>query len=240
MKDLIKNKKIIIIGIIAIILLIIISFMIWYFISISHVGNNEEEIEITIPLGSGTNRIAEILKENNLIKNETAFKLYVKINNVSDFQAGTYYLKQSMNLKEITDMLKTGIMHDPNQLNITYLEGKNIRWLANKIAETKSVTATINIKAITGGYTETTQEEEGNNTTANSTTQSKTVKVVITVGGTTVYSDSNVDKNTTNKQATISGKGTADVVLTITDSNGGNWVRTQSVNFNNATSISFQ
>ncbi len=140
MKDLIKNKKIIIIGIIAIILLIIISFMIWYFISISHVGNNEEEIEITIPLGSGTNRIAEILKENNLIKNETAFKLYVKINNVSDFQAGTYYLKQSMNLKEITDMLKTGIMHDPNQLNITYLEGKNIRWLANKIAETTNNT----------------------------------------------------------------------------------------------------
>ena len=121
----------------------------------------------------------------------------------------------------------------------TVNEGTSVTITVNKIAETKTVTATIDIKAITGGYTEST-EEEGNNTTNNTTTQSKTVNIVITVGGTTVYSDSNVDKNTTNKQATISGKGTTNVVLTITDSNGGNWVRTQSVNFNNATSISFQ
>ena len=38
-----------------------------------------------------------------------------------------------MNLKEIAEMLKTGVMHDPNQLNITYIEGKNIIWLAKEI-----------------------------------------------------------------------------------------------------------
>ncbi len=135
MKDLIKNKKTLIaVGIIAILVLII-SFTIWYFTSISRVSKNEEEIEITIPLGSGSSTIADILKENNLIKSKTAFKIYVKINKVSDFQAGKYYLKQNMNVKEITEMLKTGIMHDPNQINITYLEGKNFRWLASKIAE---------------------------------------------------------------------------------------------------------
>lgn len=131
-----KNKiMLIIIVIISIIILVAIGALIWYFTSISPAGKNEEEIEITIPLGSGTSTIADILEENNLIKNKTAFKLYVKLNKVSDFQAGTYYLKQSMGLKEITQMLKTGIMHDPNQLNITYLEGKNFRWLAKTIAE---------------------------------------------------------------------------------------------------------
>ena len=40
-----------------------------------------------------------------------------------------------MSLKEITQMLQSGIMYDPNELTITYLEGKNIRWLANKIEE---------------------------------------------------------------------------------------------------------
>ena len=69
-----------------------------------------------------------------------AFKIYVKINKVSNFQAGTYYLKQNMNVKEITDMLQTGIMHDPNQLSITYIEGKNMRWLAKKIEETTNNT----------------------------------------------------------------------------------------------------
>ena len=51
---------------------------------------------------------------------------------------------------------------------------------------------------------------------------------------------SGIYKNTTSKTASFSGKGTADVVLTITDDNGGNWVRTQNINFNNVTTIAFQ
>lgn len=137
MRNLIKNK--ILLAIIALVL-IIIGCILWYFVSISHVNKNDTEIEVTIPLGSGTSKIAEILKENKLIRNKTAFKIYVKINKVSNFQAGTYYLKQNMNVKEITDMLQTGIMHDPNQLSITYIEGKNMRWLAKKIEETTNNT----------------------------------------------------------------------------------------------------
>lgn len=137
MKNLIKNKMVLAI---IVLVLIIIGCILWYFVSISHVNKNDTEIEITIPLGSGTSKIAEILKENKLIRNKMAFKIYVKINKVSNFQAGTYYLKQNMNVKEITDMLQTGIMHDPNQLSITYIEGKNMRWLAKKIEETTNNT----------------------------------------------------------------------------------------------------
>ena len=63
------------------------------------------------------------------------FKIYTKLNKVSNFQAGTYYLKQNMSLKEISEMLKSGIMYDQNEIKITYLEGKNMRWLAKKISE---------------------------------------------------------------------------------------------------------
>lgn len=128
-----KNK--LIIGVVGIALLILIICLIWYSVNILSVNKtNQDEIEVIIPFGSGASKIADILKENDIIKSKTAFKIYVKINKVSDFQAGTYYLKKSMNLKEITEILKTGIMHDPNQLNITYIEGKNIRWLAREIA----------------------------------------------------------------------------------------------------------
>ena len=134
MKEKLENKKLIL-GVIGIAVLIVIIGLIWYFSSISPVNKkSNQEIEVTIPLGSSSNNIANVLKENNIIKSKLAFKIYVKINKVSDFQAGTYYLKQNMNLKEITEMLKTGIMHDPNQLNITYIEGKNIRWLAKEIS----------------------------------------------------------------------------------------------------------
>ena len=137
MKELSKKlqNKNLILGIIGFAILIIIISLIWYFSSISPVNKkSEQEIQVTIPLGSSSSQIADVLKENNLIKSKLAFKIYVKINKVSDFQAGTYYLKQSMNIKGITEILKTGIMHDPNQLNITYIEGKNIRWLAKEIA----------------------------------------------------------------------------------------------------------
>ena len=40
-----------------------------------------------------------------------------------------------MNLKEITQMLQTGIMFDPNQITITYLEGKPMWWLVNVLSK---------------------------------------------------------------------------------------------------------
>lgn len=126
-------KKIIII-IIAIILVAILLALGTYKILTKPVSKNVEEKEIEIPLGSGTSAIADILKENNLIRSKNAFKLYVKLHKISNFQAGTYYLKESMTLKEITEMLQTGIMFDPSQTTITYLEGKPMWWLADVIA----------------------------------------------------------------------------------------------------------
>ena len=102
------------------------------------------------------------------------------------------------------------------------------------MAEPKDLTVNINVKAITN-YTEPSDDE---NSTSDTTTNNR-VSIEIKVGGETVYTDSNVDKNITDKTATIQGKGTATVQLTITDSNGGNWSRTQTVNFNDATTISF-
>lgn len=143
MKELLSNlgKKKLIIVLVAALLLILAISLIWYFSSISPINKkNQDEIEITVPLGSGTSKIADILKENKVIKSKIAFKIYVKTNKVSNFQAGTYYLKQNMNLKEITEMLKTGTMNNPNQLKITYIEGKNMRWLAKEIANITSNT----------------------------------------------------------------------------------------------------
>lgn len=129
------NKKIIII-IVGVLLATIISVLTWYFTSITEIDKkNKDEIEIKIPLGSGARTIADILKDKEIIKNKTAFMIYIKLNKITNFQAGEYYLNKSMNIKELTQILQTGKVEDPNQLNITYLEGKNIRWLAKKIDE---------------------------------------------------------------------------------------------------------
>ena len=126
------KKVVIIIAIILVAILLIIGA---YRILTMPVSKNITEKQVEIPMGSGTSKIAEILKNNNLIRSKTAFKVYVKLNKISNFQAGTYYLKESMNLKEITEMLQTGKMYDPNRITITYLEGKPMWWLAKTISE---------------------------------------------------------------------------------------------------------
>lgn len=126
-----KKIRNIVIGI----LIIIIICLGTYKILTMPVSNDISEKKIVITGGSGAIRIAKILKENNLIRNELAFRIYVKINKISNFMEGTYYLKESMSLKEITDMLQTGIVYDPNNISITYLEGKPMWWLAEMIEE---------------------------------------------------------------------------------------------------------
>lgn len=113
-------------------------------------------------------------------------------------------------------------------------KGSSITITVNSYEESKTMTININVKSITGGYIE---ESSGENTTGN--TVAKTVSITLKSGNTTLYSDSGVDKNTTNKSTTISGKGSMDLTLTITDSNGGSWTRTKTVNFNNDSSVSF-
>ena len=117
--------------------------------------------------------------------------------------------------------------------NKTVDEGTTITITVNQVAEDKTVNATIDVKAITGGYEENSEGEDESNVV-------KTVNIEIKVGDNTVYTDSNVDKNTTNKSASISGRGSQRVTLTITDSNGGNWTRTQTVNFDSSSTISFK
>lgn len=122
------------IGLIIFVILII-GLVIVYTSMFTKVSSSNAQIQVNIPLGTGTSGIAKILKENEIIKSELGFKIYTKINNINDFQAGEYNLSQNMTLKEIAKSLQSGVVFDPEQLNFTYLEGKNIRWLAEEIAE---------------------------------------------------------------------------------------------------------
>ena len=115
-------------------------------------------------------------------------------------------------------------------------EGTTVTVTVNKIAENKTATISIDVKSITGGYEaekSSTENSTDNSATSSSTTSTtaKTVNITIKSGDTTLWSDSGVDKNTT-KTASISGKGSMDLTVTLTDSNGGNWVRQLSLNFN--------
>lgn len=117
------------------IIIVLLGLGAWYFISLSGTGTSEEEVSFEIGLGSGTDKIATILKENDVIRSKEAFKIYVKLNKVSNFQAGKYTLTKDMKVPEIVEALQKGILYKNAECNITFIEGKTFSNIAKTIAE---------------------------------------------------------------------------------------------------------
>ena len=117
-------------------------------------------------------------------------------------------------------------------------EGTAITLTVNKVAENKTVTVNINVKAITGGYTESTEGAENNTGNTSSSTTSKTVN--IKVNGET---RTGVSKNETNCSVSLTGKEgeSTTVTVTITDPTTGSTIYSSSkpLTFGTQDSLSF-
>ena len=131
-----KKVIIIILSILAAILLILASIVIWYNVSLMPAKKGDENKQIVkIEMGSGAADIAKTLKNADVIKSSLAFRIYVKLNNISNFQAGNYEVTKSMSVEDIAKLLQTGKLNDESIAVITFVEGKNMRWIAQKISE---------------------------------------------------------------------------------------------------------
>ena len=90
--------------------------VIFYFYNLSPVNSkNNEEIEVEIPDGTSTIRIGKILKEKELIKNETVFRIYVITHNVKSMKASNYLFRKNMSLPG-RDILSFG----PTSYNLSF------------------------------------------------------------------------------------------------------------------------
>ncbi|WP_455541883.1 endolytic transglycosylase MltG [Intestinibacter sp.] len=118
-----SNKKKVIILVSSVVLLILIGVMFVIYESGPYNKNNGEDIVVDIPMGSTVNNVADILKENNLIKNEFIFKMNFKIkNNYSHMKSGKYLLNQKLSNSDIIDKLVSGQMYQEG-IKVTIPEG---------------------------------------------------------------------------------------------------------------------
>ena len=106
----------------------------FYKYNLTSVSNDTTDKVITINEGTITS-IAKTLKDNNLIRNELIFKLYIKIHNINNLKASVYNLNESMSLDEIVNILSDGNSYNPDAISITFKEGKNMRYIATTISE---------------------------------------------------------------------------------------------------------
>lgn len=130
-----KRLAIIISIILGIIALFILSCCIFYNLNLKAVSNEFSEVEFMVESGSTYYSIISKLKEQDLIRNELCFKLYIKFNKVNNIEAGTYVLNKNMSVSEIVDVFSNGNIYNPDAVVMTFKEGKHMRWIANTISE---------------------------------------------------------------------------------------------------------
>ena len=127
-----KKRVVLILSVILIIGILL--GIIFYNVGLKAVSSDNIEIEFIIDEGSTYYSVINKLKEENIIKNELCFKIYIKLNSKTRLEAGTYKLRKNMSVKEIVEILDKGNNYNPDAINITFKEGKNMRWIASAIA----------------------------------------------------------------------------------------------------------
>lgn len=106
-----------------------------YNYNIGPVSRDKELKEIVIEEGETFLTIAPTLKENNLIKSEFFYKLYIKIMKPETFEAGVYELSENMGVAKIVEKISSGSDYEGQIIRITFVEGKNMRYIASTIKE---------------------------------------------------------------------------------------------------------
>ncbi len=141
-----KVARIVLVLIILIIIIAIIAFCVVkskYENSLTPVNSeeNSESIIVEISQGMSTSQIADLLEEENVIQNATMFKVYIKLNDVGNFQAGKYEFENGKDdVESICQKLVNGDIYDES-VTITFVEGKTIEDYAEVIEENTNNTA---------------------------------------------------------------------------------------------------
>lgn len=113
---------------------VILALGVYYKVNMAGTSNSDTKKIVNIEEGT-INDIAKTLKDNNLIKNVSIFKIYIKLTNKSNLKAGTYELSENMGVEKIVKILEKGTKYNPNEISITFKEGINIRKIATLISE---------------------------------------------------------------------------------------------------------
>lgn len=107
-------------------------------------------VSVTIPEGAGTEDIAEILKENDLIGSVFGFKLTSKLEGFDGtYKQGTYSIDTGMTKRQIMELLQSGKV--AADLKLTVPEGYTVKQIAAKAEEAGICTAEEFINEVNNG-----------------------------------------------------------------------------------------
>ncbi|MFH1088228.1 MAG: endolytic transglycosylase MltG [Patescibacteria group bacterium] len=125
----------IIIAAITIVVLISVAGWLWVSVNLSAPEDESRLVDFTVVSGSSVETIASNLKQDNIIRNSTAFTLYVRWQGLSaQIQAGDYQLDASQDADVIARALSSGEALT-NEIAITIPEGLSNAELSELLAQ---------------------------------------------------------------------------------------------------------
>ena len=97
----------------------------WYTKQLEAVSpGSSQKVRLTIEAGTGPDGIAALLKQNELIRSETAFSWYIRLHNVANtLQAGPYRLSKGDDVPTLVKQLTSGKV---DSFRITFLPGDTL------------------------------------------------------------------------------------------------------------------
>lgn len=97
---------------------------------------SDSTVEVQIPKGMGTSRIADVLEREGIIKNSLLFKVNFKLKYEGvSLLAGKYALKPGMTYDEIIQKLRAGDIIPDEVIRFTIPEGYTIQQMADKLSD---------------------------------------------------------------------------------------------------------
>lgn len=130
-----KGFHVSVFGGILIVLLIVVVSGLFYIDSLNKPfdSDNKEYISISIPMGTATEAIGNILEEKGVIKGAQRFKWYAMIHDYNgELEAGDYLLSPSMKMEEIMNLMTEGFTQASR---FVIQEGLTIKQVAESLEE---------------------------------------------------------------------------------------------------------
>jgi len=133
------------------IILLVFIFVLWMSKVVLFSQNGDKEVRpVEIAQGESLTQITINLQKAGIVQNKTLFVSYIRLKGVAkSIKAGTHNLPGNLSVRSLVNNLISGATIE-NEMNITILEGWNLRDIASMLKEAKVISSDQELFSLTG------------------------------------------------------------------------------------------
>ena len=132
--------KTVLVSLLTVLFITLAGVYLFYNNSIKSISDDTSEIRFSIVDGMSATEVLSKLEEQELIKNASIAKIYLRFNDHS-FKSGQFSLNKAMDLETIINYLSDSTNIITNEVDITLIEGYWLKHMADEISKQTSVSS---------------------------------------------------------------------------------------------------